>query len=41
MGGTAELLGAAVPTVAAGALGAVVLLWLPLAADGTQKKFDG
>ncbi|MBB6646953.1 phosphatase PAP2 family protein [Halobellus ruber] len=33
MGGTAELLGTAVPTVGAGALGVVVLLWLPLAAS--------
>ena len=33
MAGTAELAAAAVPTVAAGAVGAVVLVWLPLAAE--------
>ena len=41
MAGTAELLDAAVAVVGAGAVGAVVLLWLPLAASGSKKTADG
>ena len=36
MAGTAELLDAAVPIVAVGSVGAVLLLWLPLAVSGTR-----
>ena len=38
MAGTAELVAAAVPVVGIGAVGAVLLLWLPLATSGLQKS---
>ena len=41
MAGVAELLDTAVAVVGAGAAGAVVLLWLPLAASGSKKPVDG
>jgi len=39
MSGTAELLDAAVPIVVAGAIGAVCLLWLPLAVGDSSKEW--